>query len=46
MSNLKISFALKWPKCMASEVAEQCLKAFGEVVKKIGSRDLIQEALT
>jgi hypothetical protein len=45
MSPLKISFAMERPMCEASEAADECLKAFGEVVKKIRSRDLIKEAL-
>jgi hypothetical protein len=45
MSPLKVSFALKRPKCEMNEVADECFKAFNTVIKKIGSRDLIQEAL-
>lgn len=28
-----------------SEAADECFKAFSVVIKKIGSRDLVQEAL-
>lgn len=45
MSPLKISFGLKQLMCELSEAAEECFKAFDVVVKRIGSRDLIQEAL-
>jgi hypothetical protein len=45
MSLLKISFGLKWPKCEMSEAAEECYKAFDTVIKRIGSQNLIQEAL-
>jgi hypothetical protein len=45
MSPLKISFGLKRPKCEMSEATEECYKAFDTVVKRIGSQDLIQEAL-
>lgn len=38
-------FGLKRPKCEMNEAAEECYKIFNTVVEKIGSRDLIQEAL-
>jgi hypothetical protein len=45
MSPLKISFGLKRSKCELNEIADECYRAFNAVVKRIGSRDLIQEAL-
>jgi hypothetical protein len=45
MSPLRISFGLKRPKCKLNEVAKECYEAFHTVVRKIGSQDLIQEAL-
>jgi hypothetical protein len=45
MSPLRISFSLKRRKCELGEAAKECYVAFNTVVKKIGSRDLIQEAL-
>jgi hypothetical protein len=45
MSPLEVSFSLKRPKCEMSEAADECFKAFSVVIKKIGSRDLVQEAL-
>jgi hypothetical protein len=45
MSPLKISFSLKRPKCKMNEVVEECYNTFNTDVEKIGSRDLIQEAL-
>jgi hypothetical protein len=45
MSPLRINFGLKRLRCELSEAAKECYKAFDIVVKKIGSRDLIQEAL-
>jgi hypothetical protein len=34
MSHLKISFALKRPKCEMNEAADECYKAFNTVIKK------------
>jgi hypothetical protein len=31
---LKISFALKRPKCEMNEAADECYKAFNTVIKK------------
>jgi hypothetical protein len=45
MSPLEVSFALKRPKCKISEATDECFKAFSTVIKKIGSQDLVQEAL-
>jgi hypothetical protein len=45
MSPLKISFGLKRPKCELNAIIDECYRAFNVVVKRIGSRDLIQEAL-
>jgi N-glycosylase/DNA lyase len=45
MSPLKVSFALKWLKCKMNEAIDECYKAFNTVIKKIGSRDLIQEVV-
>jgi hypothetical protein len=45
MSPLRISFSLKRWKCELGEDAKECYVAFNTVVKKIGSRDLIQGAL-
>jgi hypothetical protein len=46
MSPLEVSFALKRPKFEMSEVVDECFNAFSTVIKKIGSRDLVQEALS
>jgi hypothetical protein len=45
MSPLEVSFSLKRPKCEMSEAADECFKASSVVIKKIGSRDCVQEAL-
>jgi hypothetical protein len=45
MSPLEVSFALKRPKCEMNEAANECYQAFNAIAGKIGSRDLIQEAL-
>jgi hypothetical protein len=45
MSPLEVSFALKRPKFEMSEAADECFNAFSTVIKKIGSQDLVQEAL-
>jgi hypothetical protein len=45
MSPLKVNFGLKRLKCELSEAATECYKSFDTIVKKIGSRDLIQETL-
>jgi hypothetical protein len=45
MSPLEVSFALKRPKCEMSEAANECYKAFNTFIRKIGSRDLVQEVL-
>jgi hypothetical protein len=45
MSPLKISFGLKRPECDMNEATEKCYNILNTVVEKIGSEDLIQEAL-
>jgi hypothetical protein len=45
MSRLRISFGLKRSKCELSKATKECYKTFDTVVKRIGTRDLIQEAL-
>jgi hypothetical protein len=45
MSPLEVSFALNRPKCVMSEAADECYKGFNTVIRKIRSRDLVQEAL-
>jgi hypothetical protein len=45
MSPLEVSFALNRPKCVMSEAADECYKAFNTIIRKIGSWDLVQEAL-
>jgi hypothetical protein len=45
MSPLEVSFALKRSKCEMSEAADECFKPFSTTIKKIGSQDLVQEAL-
>jgi tRNA threonylcarbamoyladenosine modification (KEOPS) complex Pcc1 subunit len=46
MRPLKISFGLKRPKCELSEAIEEWFRSFNAVMKRIGSRYLIQEALS
>jgi hypothetical protein len=46
MSPLEVSFSLKRLKCEMNEATDECYKAFNTVIRKIGSRDLIQEALS
>jgi hypothetical protein len=41
MSPLKVSFALKRPKCEMSKVADERYKAFNTLIRKAGSRDLV-----
>jgi hypothetical protein len=45
MSPMKISFGLNMLKCDMGDAAEKCYKIFNTVIEKIGSQDLIQEAL-
>jgi hypothetical protein len=45
MSPLKVSFSMKQPKCEMNEAIDECYKAFNTIIKKIGSRDLVQEVL-
>jgi hypothetical protein len=45
LSPLRTSFSLKKPNYDMGETAEKCHNIFNTVAKRIGSQDLIQEAL-
>lgn len=45
MDPLKISFGMKRPECNMNDAVETCYNTFKTIVEKVGTRDLIQEAL-